>query len=83
MRDALRTIACYALVVSILGGLWMYAVLRQRISRGEHLILAPADPALLRRVREMADDEARKEQQQQRAAANKDAGPVTRVENGE
>jgi hypothetical protein len=85
MRGILRTIACYALVVSILGGLWAYAVLRQRIGRGEQMMLPPANPALMRHALKMAEEEDRKEheQQQRAAAAAKDAGPVTRVETGD
>jgi hypothetical protein len=84
MLDGLRTIACYALVVSIFGGLWWYAVLQQRISTGQHLRLPPADPALLRRVRELAGNEDWKERQPpQRASAPKNRTAVTRVENGE
>ena len=82
MRSALRTFACYALVVAILGGLWAYAVLQQRIQRGEQFRLPPADPALMRHARELADEEDRKEQQQ-RAAADQDVGAVTQVENGQ
>jgi len=84
MLDGLRTIACYVLVASILGGLWSYAVLRQRISLEEHLMLPPADPALLQRVRELAATEDWKDQRQQkRASPARGATVITRVENGE
>ena len=83
MRSALRTIACYALVVSILGGRWAYAVLRQRIQRGERFSLPPADPAMLRHARQMAEEEERKEQQQRTAAADQNGGAVTQVETGQ
>ena len=83
MLDGLRTIACYVLVASIVGGLWSYAVLRQRIAVGEQFMLPPADAALLQRVRELAANEDWKEQHQKRATATRGATAVTRVENGE
>jgi len=83
MLDGLRTIACYVLVGSILGGLWSYAALRQRVSLEERLMLPPADPALLQRVRELAANEDWKDQQQKRASPTRGATVITRVENGE
>jgi hypothetical protein len=82
MLDGLRTIACYALVASILGGLWAYAVLQQRISLGDRHMLPPADPAVLRRVREIANNDAWRDPQQPRPVA-RNTTAVTRVENGE
>ena len=88
MLDGLRAIACYVLVATIIGGLWTYAVLQQQIRVGEGFRLPPANPALLRRVRELAGNEAWREQPPARRHASpakpgRDATSVTRVENGE
>jgi hypothetical protein len=82
MRGALRTIACYLLVASILGGLWTYAVLQQHIGHGERRAIPGADPSLMRHARELAEEEDRKEHKQQRAAADQNVGAVTQLENG-
>jgi len=82
MRGALRTIACYVLVASILGGLWTYAVLQQHIGRGDRRAIPGADPSLIRQARKLAEEEDRREHEQQRAAADQNVGAVTQVENG-